>query len=416
MTNTQPAISVVAGLLTAARSVALTAAAVALTAAVAGCGATFTPPAVAAESAGAARANEGGAQDSGDDVDNESVDDSAENIVEDGPGFEGEEETDVSEEVGLGDEEIGESEDGVSEDGVTEESVSDDDVPEGDDAQALAGATCGSTAHVGDYCGGDKNNGNPSTLYRCNGPGPATVIRSCANGCHVAPPGEDDYCNAPPPPSCDSNASVGYYCGGDKVSNGNANKLYFCDGPGPATVEESCTESCVVAPAGQDDYCENSDQCPHMGQLKWGLAPAQSDHMRCAGITAAGISQTIGNAAASAGTHAQDGTSGGFAYCAATDLRTAGLTNAQVKTLLNKLANEGFAAFFRNPGHDGWPSSEVRHIHAIYVGVPMKSALRAQVRDWLNGKNGLASHTTYSFWQASGAQKNQIEALFEAHN
>jgi hypothetical protein len=132
--------------------------------------------------------------------------------------------------------------------------------------------------------------------------------------------------------------------------------------------------------------------------------------------TAAGISQTIGNAAASAGTHAQDGTSGGFAYCAATDLRTAGLSNAQVRTLLNKLANEGFAAFFRNPGQDGWPSSEIRHIHAIYVGVHMKSSLRAQVNDWLNGKNGLASHTTYSFWQPSAAQKNKIRNLFEAHN
>ena len=138
--------------------------------------------------------------------------------------------------------------------------------------------------------------------------------------------------------------------------------------------------------------------------------------MRCAGVTASGISQTIGNAAASAGTHAQDGTLGGFAYCAATDLRTSGLTNSQVHALVSRLADEGFAAFFRNPGHDGWPSNEVRHIHAIYVGVPMKSSLRSQVQDWLAGRNGLVSHGTYTFFTPTSAQRNAIQSLFNAHN
>jgi hypothetical protein len=46
----------------------------------------------------------------------------------------------------------------------------------------------------------------------------------------------------------------------------------------------------------------------------------------------------------------------------------------------------------------------------------MKSSLRAQVQDWLDGKNGLVSHTSYTFWQASSAQKAAIEELFDAHN
>lgn len=106
----------------------------------------------------------------------------------------------------------------------------------------------------------------------------------------------------------------------------------------------------------------------------------------------------------------------GQPYCAATDLRTVGLSNDEVYALLDELASQGFAAFFRDPGHDGWPSDEARHIHAIYVGVPMKAALQAQVEDWLAGKNGLASHTTYTFYQASPDKKALIQALFEQFN
>ncbi len=317
-------------------------------------------------------------------------------VGEEGPGYEGEEEPPP----------------------VDDEDVPYDDAGGDTDVQAFStGARCASNAHTGDYCGGDKvNNGNRNTLYRCHGPGPATVVRSCANGCHVAAAGHDDYCSAPPPPRCDANAHVGYYCGGDKVTHANANVLYQCNGPGPAAVAQRCDASCIVAAPGHDDRCESTDTCAHHSQLRWGLAPRQSDHLRCAGISASGISQTIGNAAASAGTHAQDGTAGGFAYCAATDLRTAGMSNAQVRALLTRLADQGFAAFFRNPGHDGWPSSEIRHIHAIYVGVHMKASLRAQVQDWLNGRNGLVSHSTYTFWQANHSRKNAIRTLFNQHN
>jgi hypothetical protein len=92
------------------------------------------------------------------------------------------------------------------------------------------------------------------------------------------------------------------------------------------------------------------------------------------------------------------------------------MTDSQVRALLSRLADGGFAAFHRQPGRDGWPSSEARHIHAVYVGVPMKSQLRGQVNDWLNGRNGLASHSRYTFWQPSEAQKRAIRALYNRHN
>ncbi len=127
-----------------------------------------------------------------------------------------------------------------------------------DDYCAESSATCDANASTGDYCGGDKvSNGEADTLYQCNGPGPATVKERCANGCTVAPAGQDDYCEAAAA-TCDADAATGDYCGGDKVSNGRANTLYSCNGPGPATVKERCTDGCTVAPAGQDDFCESS--------------------------------------------------------------------------------------------------------------------------------------------------------------
>jgi hypothetical protein len=235
----------------------------------------------------------------------------------------------------------------------------------------------------------------------------------------------------PPPdpakkPTCDATAKGGDYCGNDKVSFANANTLYHCTGPGvPATVVKVCAAGCVVAPAGSDDYCKSTstsgsasaDACPHVSTiLKWGLHPKASDRLRCVGITAARITQTIGSAAASAGTHAQDGTVDGQPYSAATDLSVSGLTDAQVKTLIARLDAIGFAAFFRKPCSDGWPCSEARHVHVVFAGAAMKSSLRAQISDFLAGKNGLASHTTYSFYQPPADVKAYVKKIFDAAN
>ena len=122
---------------------------------------------------------------------------------------------------------------------------------------AAPSATCDANASTGLYCAGDKVSGGATgTLYHCNGPGAATVEEVCADGCVVAPAGSDDYCAAAGA-TCDSNAGTGYYCAGDKVSGGSTNTLYYCTGPGPATVQQVCAHGCVVAPAGSDDYCSS---------------------------------------------------------------------------------------------------------------------------------------------------------------
>jgi len=152
--------------------------------------------------------------------------------------------------------------------------------------------------------------------------------------------------------------------------------------------------------------------------LKEGLCPAASDAFRKAGVTAERIGQTIGNAPASAGTHASDGKINGLPYCAATDLRVRDLTDDDMKALADKLASVGFAVFIRRPGHDHWPSSEVRHIHVVYAGVDMKPTLRHQVHDFCHSPmlNGLASHAPYTFWKPQQASVQVVRTLFLAHN
>ena len=46
----------------------------------------------------------------------------------------------------------------------------------------------------------------------------------------------------------------------------------------------------------------------------------------------------------------------------------------------------------------------------------MKSSLRAQISDFFAGRNGLASHTTYRFYQPWSAVKAEIRRIFVAAN
>jgi hypothetical protein len=150
---------------------------------------------------------------------------------------------------------------------------------------------------------------------------------------------------------------------------------------------------------------------PYAALLKWGLHPRASDAFRAAGVSAGRIMQTIGNAAASAGTHARDGYVNGQPYSAATDISVSGLSQTQIANLLEKLAKVGFAAWYRHNGFDGWTG--VNHIHAVYANCAMKSSLRSQVRSWLAGRNGLVSNTTYHFHTWSAAAKATVKAKWE---
>jgi hypothetical protein len=62
------------------------------------------------------------------------------------------------------------------------------------DTCAGVGGTC---IQGGLYCGGDKLDGDPSTLYECSAAGTGINPEPCARGCVVAPPGSDDACRVP---------------------------------------------------------------------------------------------------------------------------------------------------------------------------------------------------------------------------
>ncbi len=100
----------------------------------------------------------------------------------------------------------------------------------------------------GYYCGGAQIDGAKDTLYRCESGTTGSLIAKCANGCIVMP-GENDRCS-------DATSCVvgGSYCGGDKV-NGDPNVLYRCEAGGGASVIRRCANGCRVNPPGNDDDC-----------------------------------------------------------------------------------------------------------------------------------------------------------------
>jgi hypothetical protein len=98
------------------------------------------------------------------------------------------------------------------------------------------------------YCGGDKVAGDPDTLYECNEGGVPLARGRCAWGC-VVRPADDDTCRGGGGTCVDG----GSYCGGDKL-DGDPQTLYTCSG-GFGVDGVECADGCVVAPEGQDDHC-----------------------------------------------------------------------------------------------------------------------------------------------------------------
>ena len=66
----------------------------------------------------------------------------------------------------------------------------------------------------------------------------------------------------------------------------------------------------------------------------YGYYPDARDALLQLGVTSSRVSQTIGGAPASAGYHLKDGSANGTDFCAATDVRTGGQTEAQIRSLL----------------------------------------------------------------------------------
>jgi len=100
----------------------------------------------------------------------------------------------------------------------------------------------------GHYCGGDKLAGDPMTVYTCNAGGVPLARGRCAFGC-ITRPAADDQCRGGGGTCVDG----GSYCGGDKV-DGDPSTLYRCSAGAGVKIRE-CPDGCVVASAGTDDYC-----------------------------------------------------------------------------------------------------------------------------------------------------------------
>ena len=98
------------------------------------------------------------------------------------------------------------------------------------------------------YCGGDKLAGDPGVLYKCNAGGVPLARGRCALEC-VVNVGNDDACRGVNKPCVEG----GRYCGGNKL-DGDPQSLYQCVG-GVGRNRLECANGCEIKPPGQDDAC-----------------------------------------------------------------------------------------------------------------------------------------------------------------
>jgi len=97
------------------------------------------------------------------------------------------------------------------------------------------------------YCGGDRLAGDPQTLYQCNAGGVPIARGVCGAGCLVRPT-RDDVCRA----TAGGCQDGGTYCGGDRIE-GDPQTLYVCMA-GVGTSPVRCPSGCIVR-EGDDDIC-----------------------------------------------------------------------------------------------------------------------------------------------------------------
>jgi hypothetical protein len=122
------------------------------------------------------------------------------------------------------------------------------------------------------------------------------------------------------------------------------------------------------------------------------------------------VTQGINHSSDRGNVHDTDVTIARQPYTAAVDISVRCLTEAQIKTLLESLANAGFAGWYRKDGQDDW--SGPPHIHAIWSASPLKPVLKRQIESWLEEKNGLGSNRPYRFWQPDLKMKEEIRLRF----
>ena len=126
------------------------------------------------------------------------------------------------------------------------------------------------------------------------------------------------------------------------------------------------------------------------------------------------ITQGINHSSERGNVHGTDGTIHLIAYTGAVDISVRCLSAVQIQELLARLAQVGFAGWYRKAGQDGW--SGPPHIHAVWAGCRLKPILQRQVESWLSGKNGLGSDQPYRFWQPSADMKDSLTSLYRKFN
>jgi len=123
------------------------------------------------------------------------------------------------------------------------------------------------------------------------------------------------------------------------------------------------------------------------------------------------ITQGINHSKDRGNVHDTDVTIKGIGYTGAVDISVRCLTRQQIQMMLARLADIGFAGWYRNEGEDDWKGPP--HIHAVWAGSPLKPFLKYQVESWLDGRNGLGSNAAYKFWQPSKEMQERVRTLFQ---
>jgi hypothetical protein len=123
------------------------------------------------------------------------------------------------------------------------------------------------------------------------------------------------------------------------------------------------------------------------------------------------ITQGLNPANQRGNVHYSDGKINGNDYTGAVDISVRCLTEAQIKSLLGRLAEMGFAGWYRKNGQDGWTGPS--HIHAVWAGCFLKPILQRQVESWIEGRTGLPGNQLYRFWQAPPYATEKVRTLYE---
>jgi len=140
------------------------------------------------------------------------------------------------------------------------------------------------------------------------------------------------------------------------------------------------------------------------------IHPIQEAALRELGVTSGQITQTVGNAPASAGFHAAEGQIDGNDYTSCIDLSWS-LASPEFKA---RMVMAGFAPFFRHTGS----FADNRHIHAVSIGLRdsqrrcrILAGPRQQIIDATRNLNGLVGHSPIE--SAYAFTKDEMKLMYE---